>query len=249
MLSVISLRRKVGPGLLLLAAALSLVWFAPKAFAESESESEPEQESSSDFSNWYVSAILSGRDGYRVTHYWSRGSTVRAQTLVGIHPVITIVRGDRYWAYDELGKEGIEIKRSPLALAEAAKGMRPFANDLKDLIRANGEKVETGLLSGVPAETWRVTNEAGRRTVWVTVGEPRVPLRVENFNRETGDSATLNYSNWASGFDLPASAFEPPADVRFEKYEYDEYLEKSLKGFVGPVPIFHPKLLHGPRPR
>lgn len=224
----------------------SLLWlgpFVPDAGAADQ------QEPTSRTANWYVSAVVSGRSGYRVTHYWSSGSSMRAQTLIGIHPVTTIIRGDRYWVYDEFLKAGIEIQRSALAVAEDAGRIRPFANDLEDLIRSDGEKVETGLLAGVPAETWRVTNKVGRRTVWVTVSEPRVPLRVENFDRESGDLATLSYSNWASGFDLPDGIFEPPAGIHLEKFEYEEYVEKSFGGLVGPAPVLYPTLLHGRRSR
>jgi hypothetical protein len=104
-------------------------------------------------------------------------------------------------------------------------------------------------LSGVPAEVWRVTDATGRRTVWVTLGEPKVPLRVENFDRESGDSAVLNYSNWTSNIDLPESTFEPPADLLLQKFEYEQFVEKSLEGLVGPAPILYPRLLHGSRPR
>lgn len=238
----ICMRRLAIVGLWIIASTLSPGPWLPDAVAD---DTPPKVEAPS----WYVAAVVSGRTGYRVTHYWSKGSNMRAQTLVGIRAVTTIVRGDRYWVFDELLKEGIVVKRSALALTEDAKQTRPFANDLEDLIRANGEKVETGMLSGIPAETWRVTNAAGRRTVWVTLDEPKVPLRVENFNRETSESATLNYSNWVSGFDLPDTAFEPPADLVLQEFEYDQFLEKSLEGPVGPAPIIYPKLLHGPRSR
>ena len=101
-------------------------------------------------STWYVSAVVSGRAGYRVTHYWSKGTSLRTQTMVGLHPVTTIVRGDRYWVYDELLRKGIAIKRSAGAVAEDAKGQRPFGNDLEGLIRSNGETVGglTGPLRG-----------------------------------------------------------------------------------------------------
>jgi len=223
----------------------SAIFLGPLVLDAGADSPEPGSKSTS----WYASAIVSGRSGYQVTHYWSRGPNLRAQTLVGIHPVTTIVRGDRYWVYDELLKEGIEIKRSAKAVSEDAKRIRPFGNDLENLIRSDGEKVETGLLSGIPAETWRVTNGAGRRTVWMSVSEPKVPLRVENFDRETGESATLDYSNWATGFELPDSTFEPPADLRLEKFEYQEYVEKSLEGLVGPAPVLYPTLLHGQRQR
>lgn len=242
---VVVMRRVVFSHLWIGAAALVLSAFILAAAAGADSQKEPATKSSS----WYVTAVVSARGGYRVTHYWSSGPNLRTQTLVGIHPVTTIIRGDRYWVYDELLKEGVEIKRSALAVAQDAKGTRPFGNDLEELIESNGEQVETGLLVGIPAEVWRATNATGRRTVWVTASEPKVPLRVENFDRESGESVTLNYSNWASGFDLPDSAFEPPGDLRLQKFEYEQYVKKSLEGPVGPAPVLYPKLLHGPRPR
>jgi hypothetical protein len=208
-----------------------------------------EDEARSEQESWYTSTVVSGRGGYRVTHYWSYGSALRSQTLVGVSPIVTIVRGDRYWVYNELLGEGIEIKRSTQAVAEDGKRARPFGNDLEGLIQGGGERVESGLLSGVPAETWRLTNTQGRRTVWVRVDEPKVPLRVENFDRESGESATLNYSNWASGFSVPEAFFEPLVTVKFKKFEYDEYVAESLKGPVGSAPILHPELIHGRRPR
>ncbi len=223
------------------ALAISVQWAASPLAAEDKVRSGSD--------SWYTSTVISGRSGYRVTHYWSLGSALRSQTLVGVSPIVTIVRGDRYWVYDELVGEGIEIKRSAQAIAEDGQRERPFGNDLEGLIRAGGERVETGILSGVPAETWRVTNSQGRRTVWVRVDEPKVPLRVENFNRESGESATLSYSNWASGFKVPETFFQPPATLVFKKFEYDEYVAKSLKGPVGSAPILHPEMIHGPRPQ
>jgi len=213
----------------------------PPGLAEDEVRSDPE--------SWYTSTVVSGRSGYRVTHYWSLGSALRSQTLVGVSPIVTIVRGDRYWVYNALLGEGLEIKRSPQAIAEDAKRTRPFGNDLEGLIRGGGERVETGVLSGIPVETWRLTNSRGRRTVWVRVDEPKVPVRVENFDRESGESATLNYSNWASGFAIPESFFKPLAGLKFKKFEYDEFVAESLKGPVGSAPILHPELIHGRRPQ
>ncbi len=194
---------------------------------------------------WYVSTVVSGRGGYRVTHYWSLGPTLRAETMLGVRPITTIVRGNRYLVFDELRGEGVEVKRSPLAIAEDATRGRPFGNDLERLIRASGERVEAGVLNGIPAEIWRVTNSTGRRTVWVAVGESEVPLRVENFDRESGDSATLNYSNWASGFEIPERFFEPVAGLQIQKLEYDEWVAESLKGPVRGLPILYPELIHG----
>lgn len=222
-------------------AAICFLFTVSPVTADDDEPSGPE--------SWYTSTVVSGRGGYRVTHYWSLGPALRSQTIVGVSPVTTIVRGDRYWAYDELLGEGIEVKRSPLAIAEDGKRERPFGNDLEGLLRAGGEQVETGLLSGVPAETWRVTSSQGRRTVWVRASDPKVPLRVENFDRESGESATLSYSNWTSGFEVPKKFFDPPEVLQFRKLDYNEYVAESLKGPVGPAPILHPELIHGPRPQ
>jgi hypothetical protein len=229
-------------------AGLAAICFLLAVFsATAEDEAEDEELRGRD--SWYTSTVVSGRGGYRVTHYWSLGPALRSQTLVGVSPIVTIVQGDRYWAYNELLGEGIEVKRSAQAIAEDGKRGRPFGKDLEGLIRSGGERVETGLLSGVRAETWRVTNSQGRRTVWVRVDEPKVPLRVENFNRESGESATLSYSNWASGFEIPKEFFEPPANLRLRKFEYEAYVAESLKGPVGSAPILHPEMIHGRRPQ
>ncbi len=232
-------------GLLIVAL---ITWFGSSA-ATVRAADEPAAKAESAESTWYVAAVVSGRAGYRVTHYWSRGANMRSQTMVGIHPITTIVRGDRYWVYDELLNAGIVVIRSPLAVAADRTRDRPFANDLEKLIAAHGEQIETGKLNGIPAETWRATTSVGRRKVWVTAGEPKVPLRVENYDRESGESAVLNYSNWANGFDLPAQAFEPPLSFKVQELSYADYVAKSAEGLVGPVPVLHPTLLHGPRPR
>ena len=198
--------------------------------------------------NWYVSTVVSGRGGYRITHLWSRGAKMRSETMMGSHPITTIIRGNRYWVYDGLTGEGVEIERSPQAIAEDRQRARPFGNDLDDLRRAGGERVETSELSGIPVEVWRVTNKKGRRTVWVTASEPGLPLRVENFDRETSESATLSYSNWTSPSEIPDRFFEPPQGLRIEHFEYDVFARRPNQNGVGPLPILYPVLIHGSRP-
>jgi hypothetical protein len=196
---------------------------------------------------WYAMTVVSGRSGFRVSHYWSHGARLRAQTMLGVNPITTIVSGDRYWVYDVLLGEGTEIKRSEAAIQQDEDRGRPFGNDLAKMLRGGGERVGTESVSGLDAEVWRLTNTSGRRTIWATTGSPRVPLRVENFNRESGESATLSYSNWASGFDIPEDFFLPPANITLRRLEYDEFVSESLKGTVGPVLILFSDLLHGSR--
>jgi len=229
-------------------SCLSIGWPAVAADSSGNAGNDDGEKVSTPMS-WYTSALVSGRSGYRVTHYWSLGPALRSQTIIGVRPMTTIVYGDRYWVYDELLAEGIEIKRSPLAIAEDAKRGRPFGRDLEIIVEIGGERIETALVSGIPAETWRVTNSMGRRTVWVTANEPKVPLRVENFIRESGESATLNYSNWASGFEIQKKFFSPPADLELRRFEYNDFVAESLKGPIGHTPILYPELIHGSRPQ
>ena len=198
--------------------------------------------------NWYVSAVISGRSGYRITHLWSKGPKMRSETMLGSHPITTIVRGRHYRVFDRLTGEGIEIERAPRAVAEDESRVRPFGNDLEEVIRAGGEKVEEAELSGIPAEVWRVTSNRGRRTVWVAASGLRVPLRVENFDRESGESATLNYSGWSSPKEIPDAFFELPAALRITRFSYEAFAARADQAAVGHLPILHPNLIHGTRP-
>ena len=62
------------------------------------------------------------------------------------------------------------------------------------------------LLTIVAVEVWRVSNSKGRRTVWVMADAPRVPLRVENFDRTSAQTATIDYSK-LDGFDRQNTLF------------------------------------------
>lgn len=231
-------------GLLVGAIFGGLVPLAMSAAAEDEEELKAEMRET-----WYVSSVVAGDSGFRMSHYWSKGSSLRAETMVGIHPVVTVVRGDRYWVYDELTRQGIEIVRSAKAVAQDATRTRPFATDFEDLLARSGERIDTTSIGGLAVEVWRVSNSKGRRTVWVMADAPRVPLRVENFDRQSAQTATLDYSNWATGVDLSDRAFEPPTDVEFQKFTHAEYLAKTLEGQGRRAPILFPKLLYGASPR
>ncbi|HIF91582.1 MAG TPA: DUF2092 domain-containing protein [Myxococcales bacterium] len=197
---------------------------------------------------WYVMTVISARSGFRVSHYWSHGVRLRAHTMLGVNPITTIVSGNRYWVYDVLLGEGIEIKRSELTIKQDADRGRPFGNDFERMVQSGGERVGTESVSGIPAEVWRLTNAAGRRTIWVTTGSAPIPLRVENFNRESGESATLSYSNWASSFDISESFFVPSPAISLRKFEYEEFVSESLNGKVRSDLVLFPELLHGVRP-
>ena len=198
---------------------------------------------------WAASTVVRSDEAFRITHYWSKGPSLRSETMVGIRPIVTIVAGDRYWVYDELGRSGLEIGRAPAAMAEDAGRTRPFGNDLEELIERGGEHVETSAFGGVPVEIWRLTNSSGRRTLWVTSSQPKLPVRVENFDRETGEIAVLEYSGWRRGIELPDRAFVPPPDLDLQRYDYETFIRTVIENdSLGRAPILYPRLLHGPRP-
>ena len=58
--------------------------------------------------------------GINVTHFWSKGPWLRAETVVAGHKVTTIVRGDTYYAYDSILRRGVALKRSEGAIARDA---------------------------------------------------------------------------------------------------------------------------------
>ncbi|MBJ20090.1 MAG: hypothetical protein GY741_02530 [Phycisphaeraceae bacterium] len=198
---------------------------------------------------WHATAFVRGRVGIRVIDYWSKGSNMRARTLIAGHPITTIVRGDLYLVLDGLTGRGLEIRRSKEAIGDDAKRIRPFALEFEDLIRDGGEKIEEVEIGAVKAEVWRVTDSSGRRKLWVTTGDLQVPLRIETFNRASADTFDLDYSGWAFDLELGADFFSTPAGFEMSTFEYDDYLTKSIEGPVSAVPILYPDLLHGNQPR
>lgn len=197
---------------------------------------------------WHATAFVSGMGGYRIIHYWSEGASMRAETLIGGHPIATLVQGDRYAIVDRMTGKALEIVRSPKAIAEDAGRLRPFAFEYDEIRAAGGEKVENSTLSGVDVEVWRVTNDLGRRTVWLSRDEPRVPLRVETFVRGSSQTIQIDYSSWGFDLEVPAAFFVLPPGLEVERLSYEAYLAKSREGPVGPAPILYPDLLHGAKP-
>ena len=197
---------------------------------------------------WYAQALARGTTGINVTHFWSRGAKMRAETVVAGHKVITIVNGDTYYAYDGLGMDGVAIARAPLAIAQDAPDRRPFGNEAASLLRQGAEKVREDTVFGRKCDVFRRTDQRGRREVWVTRDAPRIPIRIEIFDRRSGRKHHTDYINWQSGLPIPNSFFEPEATVKFERYTLVEYqLEAAKKNTVGPVPILYLDLLQGPK--
>jgi hypothetical protein len=198
---------------------------------------------------WYAQALSRGAAGLNVTHFWSKGAMLRAETVVAAHKVVTIVRGDRYYAYDGLTGKGLSIRREPAAVAEERPDQRPFAREYDLLIRQGAELVREETLVNRRAGIYRVTDERGRRELWVTQDELRMPLRIEIYERASGSESIVDYLNWQSDFAIDDGFFLPDARATLEEMDYTEYLRRSTQeGSVGPVPVFYTNMLYTKKP-
>ncbi len=226
----------IRPALLLLIASLALVPpAATPVHAADEAASPPD--------TWHATVFVGVRGGLRVVRYWSRGSWLRAETVLDGHPIVTIVRGSDYIAYDRLTATGVRIRRTPLAIDRDSKRARPFAFDFEDLVADGGEKVEESSMGGRATEVWRVRDSEGRRKLVMTRDEPRVPLRLETFLRARGETITRDYTGWRRGFEVAEGFFEPPPNVSIETFDYEAYAAATASRNLAPV--LYPDLLLG----
>jgi len=121
---------------------------------------------------------------------------------------------------------------------------RPFAQEYDVLMRQGAELVREETLIGRRAGIYRVTDEIGRRELWVTQDALRIPLRVDIFDRQSGTQRTTDYVNWQSDLEIPDGFFTPDSNARLMDMDYTEYLRRSsAEGTVGPVPVFYTHML------
>lgn len=192
---------------------------------------------------WHATTFVTGDMGFRIIHYWSKGDWMRAQTLIGGHPIVTIVRDGEYIGYDAMTGKGARIQRAPAAREEDRNRSRPFGNDLDELKKQGADKVEVTERAGRAVEIWRKTDAAGRRKLWVTSDEPMLPMRLETFVRGGSETITTEYSDWAKGLAIPDAFFAAPQGLDLEVLDYESYLEQGSTRPIGPV--LYPDLLHG----
>jgi len=195
---------------------------------------------------WYSQALAQGPGGLNVTHFWSKGSKLRAETVISGHKVVTLVNGDWYYAYDATIGYGIRVRRAPQAIARDAPYRRPFGNEAVKLIQHGAEKIRDENFHGREVEVYQITDQLGRRTVWATKDALNIPLRVEMYNRSTASQQATDYTDWLTGIALADKHFEPNPNVEIKTYEFEEFLRQTAEtGMVGPVPVLYTDLLRG----
>jgi hypothetical protein len=239
-----------------LAALAALAIAAAAAVAEEGAEAPapapaPKQESpaakpaANGVPTWYAQALARGAGGLNVTHFWSKGPWLRAETVVAGHKVVNIVKGPWYYTYDGLTKRGLAIRRDPKAEAQDSPQRRPFGREYDILVRQGAEQVSEQEALGRQVGVYRVTDMRGQREVWVTLDEQRLPLRLEIYDRKAQSRRFTDYVNWQSAMAIPDAFFEPEADVQIERLELEQYIKRTLnEGPVGAVPVLYADLLH-----
>lgn len=195
---------------------------------------------------WYAQALAQSPVGINVTHFWSKDRKLRAETVIAGRRIVTIVDETTYYAYDLLVRTGIAVQRSPVAIGQDAERSRPFGNELEALLRQGAELIEVDRLGGSEVEVYQITDERGRRKLWVTPDERRLPLRVFAFQRGAGREMTTDYLNWQRGLPILDAFFVPEPGVDIAVLSYDEYVAKQAERIpLGPVPVLYADLLHG----
>ena len=200
--------------------------------------------------SWYTQSYTRSDTGLTISYLWSLNSKFRAETVVRGHNLVTIVNGDTYYSYDALTMAGIAVRRAPAALAAESPDRRPFGNEAQALIDQGAEKIREESVAGRRADVYQITDEDGRRIVWVTQDDRRLPTRIEIFSRKSGATRYKEYVDWITGLPISDAFFEPEPGIEFQRFELDEYIQYTLaKDSAETFPILYQELLHGPTPR
>ncbi len=196
---------------------------------------------------WYAQALTKSALGINVTYYWSKGPKLRAETVIDGHKVVTLVNERFYYAIDAARSMGLAIRRTREAIEADNSGARPFGRELELILEQGGELVKAEELGGRMCDVYRVTDWRGRRQLWVTQGQLALPVRVEVYERDAGETRGTDYLDWRRGLPLDDAFFEPDSSFELERLDHETYLKRSAQGAVGPVPVLFPELLHGKR--
>ena len=207
-----------------------------------------DKDTPSEAPNSYYSMTL-GRSGFDlvVASYWSLGPLLRSETAVAGHTIVTIVDKKYYYTYDALTRKGYRIGRSKSSIVQDADRLRPFALDYNLLIAQGGEKIREETLNGIRVDVYRVTDQKGRRTLWVTQNSLKFPVKLETYDRKTSRTSELDWVQWIPGIALDEEFFEPPRKLDLQRFDdYQDFIEALKEGPISPSPPLFHGLVHVP---
>ena len=246
-------RMRPGRVILPLCVALLLVvvlafpgWAAAKGKSKGKGKAKAEQSQRVDTEGVYAMSMSRGDSGLHIVEYWSKGRTMRAHTTLSGHPFVTLVDSEYYYTLDPVFKRGVAIPRSPRSKAADEGRQRLFGNEYEDMIEGGAAKIRSEETPAGPIDVYRLTDDTGRRTVWVTGDEYHLPLKFETFIRSTGETAQLEYLSWAP-LRLMGEFFSAPgADWELERVPtYEAWVKAAPSSGFKQAPIIFPTLLHG----
>ena len=123
---------------------------------------------------------------------------------------------------------------------------RPFGNEMEAIVRLGGEPIGEETLGGRTVQVYQVTDDLGRRQVWVSDDERQIPIRLKGFRRSTGQTMQTDFLNWTRGLPITDVFFQPEPDIELKHFEFETYLQAmSERQPLGPVPVLYTDLLHG----
>lgn len=196
--------------------------------------------------SWYAATVAEDEKGqFLMIHFWSKGPRLRSEAVLAGRKIVTIVDPTTYYIIDDVAGGGISIERSEAAIALDGKRRRPFGNELDDMLLEGGELIGSEKASGQVVDVYRLTNDKGRRTIWMSTTKPPVPLRIETYDRATATTGKIDYTNWLYNPPIPDSFFEPDQRIELQRFTYAKYRNLSLVAPVGPAPVLYRHLLHG----
>ncbi|MBW2240430.1 MAG: hypothetical protein JRH01_00455 [Deltaproteobacteria bacterium] len=196
---------------------------------------------------WYAEKYAAGDVPISVEQLWSRGPLFRSETVIAGHPIVTLVRGDRYIIIDRLTQEGVSIERHPKALKESEAGKRPFGVELDALLAAGGEFVREQDFAGNKCDLYRLTSQEGRREVCATQDDEKLPVLTRVWMRSTQRRAETRFVNWTRQVQVPEVFFDPDPRIVLRQISYQEYIDRVTKDLKLPAPPLYRNLLHGTR--
>jgi hypothetical protein len=239
-----------GAALALLLAPVGALAAKPSSKKKSSRKEVAAKSGGAERSSWYAQRLTRGDTGIFIVTLWSKGRRMRAETIVGGVPIVTLVSGEYYYVIDQVHKQGLAVRRSSAALAvdHEHPRARPFGTEGERLRARGAELVRKETIAGRPAKMFQLTDQVGQHRVWITADELALPIRIESTERATGVHVVTDYVDWLSSLELPDDFFEPDPRVHIERIEYEEYLRRAAQGPVGPAPVLFSELLHGPRP-
>ncbi len=229
-------------------AAIGLLLFACASFdAAAATPGEPPPAAPRvDAQGIYAMTTTRGETGMHIVEYWSKGATLRAHTTIAGRPFVTLVSGDVYTLLDPIARRGVSIPRSPRAMAQQKGRRRLFGNEFESMLEQGAERIRSEESPMGTLDVYRLTDEDGRRTVWVTSDQYKLPIKYETFDRRTGDEARVEYRGWAPVALTDAFFGVPTEGWEIERVpSYDAWMKAPSSEGFRKAPIFFPLLLHG----